>query len=364
MLSPSPWYNLRHQQYQPNAAHGPHCYILTTEDKITKAAEFKDKKGIIRYRTSFQKNLQHGVQSADESVASGKEEEMETTDGTATDNEQKTIKKTKMKYSFRNLFKQKSVKTVDEVPSLQVIKNEEPAEVRAVEQPEERAEDDRAENRSQELAEERAEKRAVELAEERTEELVEPRPGPSSTSGVELPSMQDMSVNIRLGANPAKTRFCLAHVSDERECLELHMGDSFTGGSCLKVNPSDQVWPEHRFIRLFYCDFSCEDTLVFCVVTKTLQQYTDQTLNVNLFMKNADGEDLTVVLTGRNVAQKARLDRYSTGIKYVYPLNTASEEVFRDLRSYLLLNEPGFYVPIENCYDWTVRCVTIKLISF
>lgn len=42
MVSPGPWYNLRLQQYQPNAAHGPHAYRLAPAQRPSYWRRLKD----------------------------------------------------------------------------------------------------------------------------------------------------------------------------------------------------------------------------------------------------------------------------------------------------------------------------------
>ncbi|KAJ0176944.1 hypothetical protein K1T71_006953 [Dendrolimus kikuchii] len=133
------------------------------------------------------------------------------------------------------------------------------------------------------------------------------------------------------------------------------------GGSCLRINPSDQFSPEHRLTRLFHCDFECKDSLIVCVVTKTLRNFRDQYLNIKLFMKNAKGDDLKVVLVGRNIPQTQNTAEGASGVLNLYPLNVGSEEAFRDLQKYVLINQPNFYVPIENCYEWKVWYYEINL---
>lgn len=363
-LSPMPWFNLRHQQYQPNAAHGPHGYILSTADRIIKRSlHSKDKKGIIKEQSEFHTMRQEllAIQKEEMMSNESEREEDEDTADSAHEAEVDTRPpvKNKMKDALLNLFKQKPIKiTGDEEPHKvtklpdKVDAPSEPVPHRVTHIKETHGEDAKSVQSAGE--------RKIEI---KYEKLGESLAGPSNsfTDHWHGTSMQQMSVNLRLGHTSEKTRYCLARVPQERECLELFLDDSFIGGSCLKINPSDKLDSEHRFTRLFYCDFKCEDTLVFCVVTKVLSQYMDQTLNVNLYMRNASDESLTVVLTGRNVAQTAKLDASSSGVKYVYPLNMASEQVFQELRTYLLINEPGFYVPVENDYDWEVRYYQVRI---
>uniref|UniRef100_A0A2A4JGP6 Cytosolic endo-beta-N-acetylglucosaminidase TIM barrel domain-containing protein n=1 Tax=Heliothis virescens TaxID=7102 RepID=A0A2A4JGP6_HELVI len=320
VLSPSPWYNLRHQQYQPNSAHGPHGYLLTSVDQLAKVqrhAQYKDKKGIIRMRASFQQsrhelhsvskeaaNLRSGFDSGTGPRAASSRRADDTSSESSSDTDAIISNMKNKVKSLKEMFKQK-VSTASGT--------EEPSPVQT-----------------------RASSAASSVGTTASQDL----------------SMVQMSVNIRLGQSD-KSRYCLGFVGEERECLELFHADCFSGGACLKVNPSDNICTEHRITRLLYCDFACEEALVVCVVTKPLQQYAEQTLNVKLAMRNANGDDLCVVLTGRALKQSTRLDARAAGIKHVYP--HASAAALADLRAYLLLTQPGFYVPIDNLFGWNVR---------
>lgn len=357
-LSPMPWYNLRHQQYQPNAAHGPHGYILSTADKLTKRRTFsKEKKGIIKDQVDFHATRQELLSVAKEEVLSNEseKEDGDTTDSTLTNEiDTRTAKKSKMRDALFNFFKQKPVKITEEVEPNKVVRLADKIDAPGESVPH-HEEYTKATPNHNAGSVHHTEERKTEIKYDTGEDSSAGPSGSTTDHHWTGLSMQQMSVSLRLGQTAEKTRYCLARVPQERECLELYLDDSFIGGSCLKINPSDKIDSEHRFTRLFHCDFKCEDTLVFCVVTKVLPQYMDQTLNLNLYMRNASDESLTVVLTGRNVAQTATLDASASGVKYVYPLNMASEQVFQELRTYLLINEPGFYVPVENCYYWEVR---------
>ncbi|KAM3956952.1 cytosolic endo-beta-N-acetylglucosaminidase [Aphomia sociella] len=325
VLCPVPWYNLRHMQYQPNANHGPHGYVLSTLDNIlavSRKCMVKDPKGIIKYRESFltSRLALHSIRSKEGNVDQNGEESPSTIDEVNeqqednlvenSESEPKTVKR-RMKNAIKYLFK-KSHK--------QYVSDEEEATAET---------DERARQDSES--------------------------GPSGSTG--LPMVQ-MSVNLRLGHHREKTRYALASVPDELECLEVCLEDSYIGGSCLKVNPSDSLSPEHRMTRIFHCDFHCKDTLVVCIVTKTLIENEDQFLNIKLHAKNANGEDLKVVLVGRDMPGTQQEGPYS-GIHTVYPLSQTSD-AFRSLQKYLLLKEPGFYVSVENPYGWTVRYYEVQ----
>lgn len=319
MLSPSPWFNLRHQQYQPNSAHGPHGYMLTTVDKLASVkddVQYKDKKGIIRIRSSFlQARAELLTVNKESLISTTSVHSAETPPLSNTEVAPKTTKETRSSIStLKDIFKQKPLKISEPEGAIG---------------------------------------------------LPEARPSTSEHSLAESsPSiiMTQPSVNLRLYRKEAVLRFGLAHVAGEHQCLEPHYGDAFCGGSCLKLFPSDDLSSDHRITRLFHCDFPCQEGLIFCVVTKNLREHPDQTLNVKLFMHNAADEELLVVLTGRVLTQSSRLDGSSRGIQHVYPLRTADEAVLRELREYLLLTEPGFYVPIENHFGWKVRSVSFHLI--
>lgn len=148
----------------------------------------------------------------------------------------------------------------------------------------------------------------------------------------------------------SNARVGLTRIPHELECIEYYYDDSFTGGSCLKINPSDVATGGHRTIRLFYCDFFCEHTLIFCCVTKHFPGYSHQYLNIHLYAMDNSGNELRVILVGRNTATRSC---YHVHVKNEYPCpQTASE--FRDLQNYLLLNQPDFYVPTENSFGWNV----------
>ncbi|CAH0701499.1 unnamed protein product [Spodoptera exigua] len=271
VLNPSPWYNLRHQQYQPNSAHGPHGYILTSLEGLATVHEevhYKDKKGIIRMRSSFLKSRQE-------------------------------------LHSIRDML-----------PDTSSSRNMEPDSAAGAE--EAAGADDASSGRDR------------------------------------AQSMMQASVSLKLGGAD-KLRFGLARVRGERPCLEPYLRDAFSGGASLRVNPSDELCAEHRTTRLLHCDWACEAALIFCVVTKQLDGFPEQSLNVKLCMRNAAGQELAVVLTGRDVAAGGALGAAAAGTRHVYPLRTASEAVLRRLRTYLLLSQPDFYVPVDNLFGWTVR---------
>lgn len=297
VLCPVPWYNLRHQQYQPNSAHGPHGYLLSNYDNIlqvTRLEASKDNEGIVAYRESFQMT---SVDIRDAESKTGNLMAIEEVGVNKQDGGRPKTVKRKMQNAFKQMFQ---------------LKN--------------RKRDNQA-----------------------VDEYVSTAASTSFKSGK---SMVQMSVNIKLGVD--RIRYVLTRVPEEMECLEVYLDDSFTGGSCLRINPSDKCSPEHRFIRLFHCDFNCKDSLIACVVTKKVSGFRDQYLNVILNMQNAKGEDFTAVLVGRNIPQEFHVVEEASGVVNLYPVNFLTQEVFRNLQKCILLNHPDFYVPVESCYDWNV----------
>lgn len=302
VLCPVPWFNLRHMQYQPNSAHGPHGYLLSRNGTfldIPRQAMYKDNSGIIRYKECFQLSRQglHSVKTEENEIlpkSDGiiiKDLKVET-EPEETDQQPKNVKR-KISSALMKTFRSKTLKIED-------------------------FEDD--------------------------------------AGAISSNSVRQVTGNLKL-ADAEKVRYVLFCVPGERECLEVYFGDSFIGGSCLKINPSDEMCPEHRLSRLFYCDFLCREALVACVVTKQVPGHMEQHLNVILFMKDARDEALRVVLVGRNIPEIEDPELMAEDVMHVYPLNASSDEGFRDLQRYLLLNDPGFYVPTENSYDWNVRYV-------
>ncbi|XP_063361794.1 cytosolic endo-beta-N-acetylglucosaminidase [Cydia amplana] len=140
-------------------------------------------------------------------------------------------------------------------------------------------------------------------------------------------------------------RYQLQSTEDE-SCIELFLEDSFTGGGCLLINPL-------KLIRLFHCDFNIEDTLIACVVTKTLPEHADAFLNIVLTVKDQDWNESRLVLAG--------MRDWEHGIDNAVTVSAVSGEGFKVLQRYLLLNQPGFYVSVENAYGWKVRYYSIPL---
>lgn len=146
-----------------------------------------------------------------------------------------------------------------------------------------------------------------------------------------------------------RIEFVLTPVPEEKECLELYLEDSFTGGSCLKINITDEMSLEQSFIRIFHCDFHVNDALVACVITKTLPDFKDQCLILHL---GVAGQDYKVALVGNSAENEGYEDEV-----VVFPINEPASPDFKEVQKYLLLEEPGFYISTFNSYGWNVRCV-------
>lgn len=264
VLCPVPWYNLRHQHYLPNSAHGPHGYVLSTHTKLVRASQqAMVQKGIIRYREQLYK-----VAETDDAPA--------------------------------------------ELPG----------------------EDDADESEVQRQNELEEHELTVAASSHRSVHTHEP------------------SIRLRLKEGKSM-RLKLAYVSEELPCVEAYFEDSFNGGSCVKLNPTDRVSERHRFVRLFQSDFQCEGTLVVCLATKRLAEAPDQYLAVHMYhsldAQGPGGADALVALVCRPLAHSPSVTEDRTT---VYPENLQSS--FKELQTYLLLSEPGFYVPVENSFGWDV----------
>ncbi|CAH2038170.1 unnamed protein product, partial [Iphiclides podalirius] len=320
VICPGPWYNLRHMQYQPNSSHGPHGYMLSVLENILAASRhglFKDKAGIVRCRRSLELSRNEITSKGPkdgEGSGLAADDEVRAVDATpeeggVKDNQLEQKPKTrKVSDAFRNLFKIKFSKA--------------------------------AEDESRESTDEST----------------------SSLRQASNKSMIQTSVNLRLGQNTAKVRLALAPLPGELECLEPFFEDSFVGGSCLKVNPSDKVYPEHRLIRLFHSDLPFGRALVACVVTKTLPTAPDQALDVELRAVDPERRQLKIVLVGDHTVPRELAERTAPDetVVRLFPV-TPNSVGFRDIQKYLLLNQPGFYVPVENSFGWRVRYYTVEV---
>ncbi|CAG9786427.1 unnamed protein product [Diatraea saccharalis] len=343
VLCPVPWYNLRHMQYQPNCSHGPHRYIMTENGKITQKSQ-KDKKGIIKYHEEvITDENEIGGTSHSECVNELDEKRSVKLCEIAVQTEQQSVKK-KIKNIFKNIFKMKISKTEEQ--NVHKQDNEEEVEVGRDE-------------KSNQLSASKAIDSQMALKMKSTEDSVSVLSQTSCKDKKEKKlkatgkSMIWMSMNINLGraGQSAVTRYHLTFMSNERDCLQVYFEDSFTGGSCLKVHPCEKL---RRTARLFHCDFACAGTLVFCVVTKTMFGCEKQFLNIKLSIENDKKQYQYVYLIGRTIPTQGQQDQAGSSVMNVYPINS-SHSMFRDLQKYLLLNEPDFYIPVENSYDWTVR---------
>ncbi|XP_072931830.1 uncharacterized protein [Epargyreus clarus] len=331
VICPRPWYNLRHMQYQPNSSHGPHGYFLSTVDNIKNLSLhglLKDKSTTMKYRRSLEaskleiltaKSREHLTNlNLDNTVDVANDEDKKEHTNEIDDEKKTPDSKTTFKSYFRHLFRMKASK---------------PQEHSGTEQAVAKLTESDADTSSSHVKSQSAMGR----------------------------SMVQVSVNLRIG-HVGKTRYALAYVPNELECLEPFYEDSFTGGSCIKVNPSDQVSPEHRLIRIFHCDFHCDKTLIACVVTKTLVGHEDQFLNIKLFMTDREGKDVKVVLVGHHIPQaQSHTTQKSADVMLVYPYGSPSDPEFRDVQRYMLWNESGFYIPVENSFGWKVRYYAIDM---
>nr|XP_034830767.1 uncharacterized protein LOC117987812 [Maniola hyperantus] len=332
VICPVPWYNLRHMQYQPNSALGPHGYLLSTQENIMSLSRLgilKNKAGILKCRRALGESkveLKETPTDVAITVKKGgliivtQEEAVEIT----SDESKTSAKKTKIIDVIRNFFR---VKTKTQQTN------------------------DRKRKRSMD-EEDRRESETIENEIPETNEI--------ESQEISERSMVQMSVQLKLGEKTERTRYVLAYVSRELECLEPFFEDSFLGGSCLKINPSDEVCTEHRLSRLFHCDFFCEDSLIACVVTKTMEGHEHQFLNVKLRIQDNRENYKEVVLVGRDIPH-GREEASAAVIMKLYPLSNPNDPEFRDLQKYMVLNEPDFYVSVANAYGWNVRYYQIDL---
>lgn len=144
--------------------------------------------------------------------------------------------------------------------------------------------------------------------------------------------------------------YVLISIPKEKECLEFYMDDAFIGGSCIKVNPSDELSKDHRTIRLFHSKFYVEESVIACVVTKKLKGNFLQDLNIILEVVNADGVKGRIVLFG----DRGSVFQSESNDINIRPLNENMVE-FKELQRYMLLTEPSFYVPVGNFCGWRIR---------
>lgn len=313
-------------QYQLNSTHGPHGYLLSMLENIINASRhglFKNKAVMTRCRRSLEltrsgldtkKSLSVNAsrvsvvkETKSETAAEANSIPVEEKDE-KNENVEKSSSSRKVTDAFRNLFKVAPFKEAEDQP--------EPSAAAAGPRPGAGAETD-------------------------------------SDAGESDSSMVQTSLYIRLGQNPKKIRLALAPVPSELECLQPYFKDSFIGGSCLKLNPSDKVDPAHRCLRLLHCDFPLDGDLIACVVTKNLVKHPDQYLNVILRVLSAKGEETKIVLFGGTVSEGKMPPASSSSLTYALPCN--SSPGFNDLQKYMWLNEPGFYVPVDNHFGWNVR---------
>ncbi|XP_049868632.1 uncharacterized protein LOC126368616 [Pectinophora gossypiella] len=350
VLCNSPWYNLRHMHYQPSWAHGAHCYLLSTAARLRSASRLavRDVRGILKlreslldlsgpeqldsvsrlirnpscedlstepaYQSAYQLEDQSANQLADEQTANKPgEESPRPVDSAiviaAQTSEDALNKPAKFKNVFKNILKLKKAKVEFKEPS--PVSQEPP-----------------------QRAEEPAEQPAAE------------------------PSLERLAPDLRLRLQDDKTRLTLAFVREERDCLEPYFEDSYSGGCCLRLHPSDDVSPQHRTQRLFHCDFPVRDALVVCLVTKALARAPQQALSLWLAARDAAQQRRRALLVGRRMPVASPAP--SPGLVTRYPERPGSDE-FKELQTYLLLHEPGFYMPLQNHYGWQVFYFVVPL---
>lgn len=278
--------------YQPNAAHGPHGYQLSIQEVYSNVSR-RETKGIIKLPDSMEKLAQ--LEETTPAPTTSERNPNEAVFGEESDEEPMHNIKEKIK----SFFKLKS--------SSDDIETEEPL--------------------------------------------------PISNSVISSgKSMLTMDVNIQLApSTDVKTRVCLSYVDAESDCLEVYHDDSFIGGTCLKINPSGSAPSIHTTIRLFHCDFVCEETAIICVVTKNLQENVDQFLNVYLYAIDEEDREQRVTLIAHslplhNATNTANSQSFGAG---KYPSVKTSKK-FRDMQKYIMLNYPEFFVPLDNFYNWKV----------
>ncbi|XP_060802952.1 uncharacterized protein LOC106133133 [Amyelois transitella] len=365
VFSPGPWYNLRHMQYQPNSAYGPHGYLLSTPETIaavSRSAIVRDKKGIIKFQPAFEMS-RHELHS----VHSSRELQQEHRDSMiiCTIDEEERPRESDRKHSMKNVFKQmfrmksrrRSVNPEEEPDHpqdntgsphghLHVHLPDEPPGQPTDQPPGQPSNQlpDQSDDQSPDKSDEPTQ-RHTDLTLERSHAMMA-----HSWQDIKAAwSMKQLSVNLKL-SQPHKLRLALACVPGERPCLEPYYEDSYIGGSSLLVSPADQLSPALRWARLLHCEFPVAGQLVLCVVTKTLPDCDSQYLNVKLFARSPSSQEIRVTCVGRDVPGEGRPSPLTLSL---YPLSDGPR--LKQLQKYLLLNQPGFYMSPENCFGWRVR---------
>ncbi|CAH0398116.1 unnamed protein product [Chilo suppressalis] len=343
VLCPVPWYNFRHMQYQPNSSHGPHRYTMTAIGKMqnTSQTSQREKKGIIKIREDIITSKEEiecpetqSINNLDENIIVNEAHADEVDEARKPHNV-----KRKIKDIFKHIFKAKSSKKDDQSGPKEDDEDENEIDTN------ERKPDD-SETGSEENIDMNSHMSGKEKKAYKPKKLIDLRSSEKS--------MVWMSININLGreGQAPVTRYGLTFVPEEKDCLQVYFNDSFIGGSCVKVLPCEKF---KRTTRLLHCDFFCSEALVFCVVTKTMFGCEKQYLNLKLTIKKANKQYQNISLIGRTIPTQGHQDQSASSVVNIYPINNRSDPEFRHLQTYLLLNEPDFYLPVENSYDWTVR---------
>ncbi|KAJ2945817.1 hypothetical protein O0L34_g4721 [Tuta absoluta] len=367
-----PWFNLRHMHYQPNSRIGDHKFVLSTKTKITKASHsaIRDVRGILKFRQSFiglnkmDKNYVENVKKdeTDRKTKANHGDSIKLTEGTTEENkinsplavenkenddvdnlnknEKEQLKQVTSKMLWRKLM--------DIIMKNNSHLTKEPQVVKAEDQPGTSRHEETTLERQEPLIEK-------ELSQYKLNNSATNLPLSRSTSLIQTLSPLKLQLGIE------KQELSLAYIHEEKRCLEVYYQDSFNGGSCLCVSCSDHVSEDHRSIRLFHCDFPVEERLVVCVVVKNLLGFSQQRLDVWLYLMTEIGEQ-HVQLVGQN--SELNLVESASFCDFVnqklYPLKRTSEQ-FRELQEYLVVHEPGFYVPIANSYGWHVYYYQVEM---
>lgn len=186
---------------------------------------------------------------------------------------------------------------------------------------------------------------------------IEDKAESSSNDPVELTDKRVASLDnsLKVPGDGSKNKIVLMQVPKEKACLEVHYADGFNGGSCIQVNPSDEISPFHRKIRLFHCDFSINSALVVCVVTKQLKEGPHQRLNIILNCLSPEDKSILIMLRGDFGLVKSSGFVPGDDVVEVDPVVQKSNHDFSNMQKYLLNKCPDFYVPTENAHGWKVR---------
>ncbi|KAL4720943.1 hypothetical protein ACJJTC_002835 [Scirpophaga incertulas] len=354
VLCPVPWFNLRHMQYQPNSSQGPHGYALCTADKLAKILKDQNPQSIPKDKSSLHdvpRDLPgNNTRDIALNITAVDNNEIFDTDTSVNEDTLSAPYSVKRKMGgIKHSVEGKTPRTKENEDQMQ---NEEVSE--------HDNEFNRIEKRDSSQASVVINKELDQIDDSAPVDVVDKK-----KTGSDL-NVQNSEGSVVTGQASAQTtastnlahnnkiKYVLVYKAEEVECLEVYFDDSFIGGSCLKLNPCGKTGSERRLARLLHCDFFCAETLAICVVTKNLAEFEDQFLNITLNMKDERNERYMVKLIGHTLQELSQQELSEQRCLFLYPLHMKSLS-FRYLQRYLLLNEPGFYVPVENCYNWVVR---------